>query len=53
MKKKKFFSFVPTPFMVWLLQNIASGIVSGIAVFITKEKLEKIYKKLQRKKNEK
>jgi hypothetical protein len=49
MKKKKFFSLVPTPFIMWLLQNIASGVVSGVAVFITKDKLEKIFK---RKKNE-
>lgn len=43
MKKRKF--LIPTPFILWLLQNIASGIVSGVAIFFTKDKLEKIYKK--------
>lgn len=45
MKKRKFLDLIyTTPFIVWLLKSIASGIVSGVAVFFTKEKLEKIYK---------
>lgn len=30
--------------MLWFLQNLASGIISGIALFFTKNKLENIYK---------
>lgn len=39
--KRKFIDAVSSSFLLWILKSVASGVVSGIAVFFTKQKLEK------------
>jgi hypothetical protein len=39
--KRKFLHLVGSSFFVWIFTSLLSGIISGLAGFFTKQKLEK------------